>query len=180
VCVLGLSLVAPVAAQEASYSPQGGCPPGDTLLEPTGEWHCFSWEAPGTVPVTPVFLTGPYRIDVTDCSCPGDEFEIRVDGVAIGTTSPATNVDCLAEGIGDDADLCFADPAFSKGTFLLGPGTHQLEIVVTDNPNNAGVGAVRAFAQPAQAIPTLGFAGWLALVVLLGAISVWRLRRRAT
>ena len=78
-CVLGFVFVAPVASQQGNR-PEGGCDPVDPNLEASGEWHCFSWEAPGTPTATPVFLTGPYRIDVTDCSCPGDEFEVRVDG----------------------------------------------------------------------------------------------------
>ena len=188
--ISGLAFALAGAATFAQANSNGRGPEGDGCifssdLGPDGEWRCFNWgedrddEAPAgvVVPADPIFLTGPYQIEVTDCFCAGDIFQVRVDGVVIGTTSSVPNEsDCVpSEG---DLDSCFASPDFSKGTFYLGPGVHQLQVEVIQDPFNGGAAAIRAFAQPTQAIPTLGAWGLAALVLALAGASFLLLRRR--
>ena len=189
--VAALMAVAAVASAQNTPNPNLSSPGGPPVaciesgtLGPDGLWYCFQWgeenpAAPaGAVAIAdPVFLTGPYRVEITDCFCTGDVFQVRVDGVVIGTTSPSP-VDPDCQRGGGDLDACWADPDYSKGTFQLGPGSHELQIEVVQNPFGSGGAAVRAFAQPAQAIPTLGAWGLAALGLLLAGASFVLLRRR--
>jgi len=165
--------------------PEGeGCI-NDANLGPDGEWRCFDWPGDGggdapagvVVPSIPIFLTGPYKIEVTDCYCAGDVFQVRVDGVVIGTTSAVPDEDdCVPSS--SDFDACFASPDFTKGTFYIGSGTHEIQVEVIQDPFGGGTGGIRAFAQPTQAIPTLGQWGLAALVAALAGASLLLLRRR--
>ena len=92
---LAFALAGAVAFAQANSNSRG--PEGDGCiyssdLGPDGAWRCLDWpgggggEAPAGVVVSavPIFLTGPYKIEVTDAFCAGDVFQVRVDGVVIG------------------------------------------------------------------------------------------------
>lgn len=188
--ISGLAFALAGAATFAQANSNGRGPEGDGCifssdLGPDGEWRCFEWPEEGggdapagvVVPAVPIFLAGPYRIEVTDCFCAGDVFQVRVDGVVIGTTSAVPDEDDCDPSLGD-LDACFASPDYSKGTFYVGPGSHEVQVEVIQDPYGSGGGAIRAFAQPAQAIPTLGQWGLAALVAALAGASLLLLRRR--
>lgn len=185
--LLGLALSATAAwgavqGREAGVHPEGEpiCPiVSDGEIGPDGVWECFEWDVAeeGILDVaTPVFVTGPFRLEIVDCQVPGDQFQVRVDGSVVLTTAPVPD----APGAVYDPDACWADPQFSKGSVTLGPGEHAVQVEVIDFAGGftGGWGVIRGAAVPAQAIPALG--GWsLALLAaLLASVSFALLRRR--
>lgn len=167
--------------REGGVAPEGEpiCPVvSDAEIGPDGVWECFEWTAEeGILDVAiPVFLTGPFQLEIVDCQFPGDQFQVRVDGNVVLTTSTVAD----DGGPVYDPDACWADPRFSRGTVTLGPGEHALQVEVIDYAGEftGGWGVIRGAAVPAQAIPALG--GWsLALLAaLLASVSFALLRRR--
>jgi hypothetical protein len=184
--LLGLALLATAAqgavqGREAGVHPEGEpiCPVvSDGEIGPDGVWECFEWTAEeGILDVaSPVFVTGPFRLEIVDCQFAGDQFQVRVDGAVVltSTSVPDGGVPVY------DPDACWADPQFSKGSVTLGPGEHAVQVEVIDFAGGftGGWGVIRGAAVPAQAIPALG--GWsLALLAaLLASVSFALLRRR--
>lgn len=118
-----------------------------------GTWLSFGWlGAPGAHAFggfadyvgtmgTPVFSTrtcsffhtdpdcafsGAYTLTITDLFFDGDQFEVFDNGVSLGTTSVPTNTITTC---GDDPAAC-TGAAWTHGTFNLGAGSHQLDIVL--------------------------------------------------
>jgi hypothetical protein len=145
-----------------------------------GQWYCFNWSNPsvveGPVIATPVFVTGPNRVDVTDCQCAGDSFRVVVDGQVVGTT-PSVPPEPNCDRFSQDLDACFNDPAFSHASFQLGPGQHSVQIEVAETIFSGGSGAVRAH-RVIQAIPTLSQIGLAVFLLALLGASLFILRRR--
>jgi len=173
--------VAPPAARAAQVNevPDGRAPL-DALVY--GEWNLSGWDCQALpCPTTPTYQFTTYQptpLQVTDYQCVGDRFEVWDNGVLIGTTSaPGPFDDCFDEA--QTPDDGWADPRFSKGTFILPAGDHDIELVVVPGPFVDGSAAIRIEAPITQEIPTLS-GGMLALLALaLGGASFLLLRRRA-
>ena len=122
-----------------------------------GTWHEMSWSgfAPQPVdspePPWTFTATGPALLKVTDWACSGDRFEVFDFGVSLGETPPvADQQECFGS-----ADACYADPRFSSGTFLLGPGEHSITVTLirsalqaSGDPWGSGVGYFRVDEVP--------------------------------
>jgi hypothetical protein len=63
-------------------------------------------------------------LTVVDAGFAGDTFSITDNGVALGTTSAAGSN--YPTSIGLDFDAALASPLYSKGSFLLAPGSHTI------------------------------------------------------
>lgn len=99
-------------------------------------------------------------LSVTDSGLSGDRFEIFIDSVSVGQTSASGS---FGDGIGNNYDAAFADPRWSSGSYLLGPGVYSVDIFTTVSPFGGGGAALRvdtAIPEPA----TFGLLG----VALLG------------
>ena len=104
-------------------------------------------------------------LTVVDAGFAGDTFAVTDHGAALGATSavPAGTTD------GDvvfDFDAALADPAYSRGTWTLGPGSYAiggslLQSVTMDGaPLDATEGGIRlATSVPEPALPALLVAG---------------------
>lgn len=123
---------------------------------PPVAWQSFDFDtAPSTATVFSV-LTGAKgsTLEVTDAYCPGDRFAVYDNGTLIGTTSDVpTSPGCDGPDWTDSATTAFKDPAFSHGVFQLAPGSHEIEIDVTQNADDSdAVGS--AFYGYTGAVPT--------------------------
>lgn len=103
----------------------------------------FFWGGPGTVfaddgPFT-FTSASPTIVRITDDFCPGDRFRIYDNDVSLGETSDVETGGCVEQG----PDAAFANPAYSSGSFLLGPGSHSITIQVIANPFSGGRGYIR-------------------------------------
>lgn len=135
-------------------------------------WEFFSWSnGPGVWNSEGAFTFDvPFSTDlkVTDAALDGDQFEVYDGGFLIGTTSLPANDGAW---IGD-FDAAFADPRWSSGEYLLGPGAHSLTfktiLVPTGAPGGDAGFRVDAVV-PAPAAVVLG---------ILGVSLVGTLRRR--
>jgi hypothetical protein len=103
----------------------------------------FFWGGPGQPfndegPFT-FTSAGPVEVKVTDDFCKGDQFRIYDFGAPIGDTSAVPVGDCPMVG----PDAAYADPAYSSGSFPLGPGDHSITIQAIVNPFDGGQGYIR-------------------------------------
>lgn len=172
--------VAPLAARAAQVNvlPDGRAPL-DALVY--GEWNLSGWDCALPCALSPSYqftTYGPTPLQVTDFQCIGDRFEVWDNGVLIGTTSlPGTFDNCATDL--DTPDEGWADDRYSKGTFVLPAGDHDIQLVVLPGPFEDGTAAIRIEAPITQEIPTLSV-GMLALLALaLGGAAYLALRRRA-
>lgn len=85
-------------------------------------------------------------LSVTDCYCPGDTFQVFVDGVPlIVTQNPEAyaNVSCIAPYYIEDAWACFTGPYHSKSSSILNPGYHNITIATINSAVGGGTGFIR-------------------------------------
>ncbi|MFQ5740890.1 MAG: hypothetical protein ACE5JX_17955 [Acidobacteriota bacterium] len=116
-------------------------PVGADWFATTAVPPAFFWSAGFlTDPADGFQVAGPARIDVTDDFCPGDQFEVFVDGISVGTTSAVPSGTCLEVG----PQAAFDSPDYSSGSFDVGPGNHQIDIRVIVDPFGSGRGYIRA------------------------------------
>ena len=95
----------------------------------------YAGDPPWTFTVPEIGAT----LTVVDAAASGDVFEVYDSGTFIGSTSPAaTGVQC-----GFDPEVCLQNPAMSSGEFALGPGAHEITIVPSTSPYNAGTAYFR-------------------------------------
>lgn len=171
--------VAPPAAPAAQVNevPDGRAPL-DALVY--GEWNLSGWDCNLPCALSPTYQFTTYEptpLQVTDYQCVGDRFEVWDNGVLLGTTSVPSPIDDCATQV-NTPDEGWADARYSKGTFLLPAGDHDIELVVLPGSFEDGTAALRIEAPVTQAIPTLSV-GMLALLALaLGGASFLLLRRR--
>lgn len=104
----------------------------------------FFWS--GTIPVYsssgPFTFTSvvPVTMDVTDDFLKGDQFNVYDNTVLVGTTSLVA-VDATSPEVGPDA--AFADATYSSGSFILGPGSHSIDIEAIGASFTSGRGYIR-------------------------------------
>jgi hypothetical protein len=94
----------------------------------------------------------PTAIAVTDDFCPGDQFRIWDNGVAIGDTSFVPGGDCAELG----PDAAFASESYTSGCFIVDPGSHSVEIQVIVNPFGLGRGYIRVDTLDETICPAVG------------------------
>ncbi len=116
-----------------------------------------------------ITLGAPAYLRVVDSGFAGDVFSVTRNGNPLGVTSAATDTFALGLARGTtqaDFDAAFADDRFSRGSFLLGAGTHDISGLLrsTTAPFNATVGAL-------QLAPVPEPGGWALLLAGLGLIG---------
>jgi hypothetical protein len=133
-------------------------------LQPNGQWSAFDvdtsasnsggpeWIALSGDPLTFHFeLLKPTTLDVVDGGFSGDVFKVYDNNgtTLLGQTSSAVN-NSYPASVGLNFDAAFANSNYSKGSFLLGAGTHNITGLLwvsaldnTGQPIYASVGAVR-------------------------------------
>ncbi len=187
---LTLFLVALGAGLPAAWAQNGipaGGPPAPTPRVPIaigGGWSAtvavppaFFWSGQGAVFANDTYeFDGQGCVSVTDDFDAGDQFRIYDNMTALGDTSSPG----MASGeVGPDA--AYADPDYSSGTFVLGPGSHSISIEVIVNPFEGGRGYIRIdppgtspYCPSAPAVPGAGLAILLALLLLAGTLLMRR------
>jgi hypothetical protein len=142
----------------------------------TDTWYSFSFDAntgpllagvgvvPGAAtaptPAWELTLTRTHELFVVDLQLPGDQFELFNGSVSLGLTTAPT----LGQQCHEDISCAISDSSFSRGSFLLGPGSYS----ITGNrltptvlvAAGLGVFIVRAVPEPGTlALLGLGLAG---------------------
>ncbi|MCB1009819.1 MAG: IPTL-CTERM sorting domain-containing protein [Acidobacteria bacterium] len=162
-----------VAAQPANGP--AGPPDVDTA---SNLWLSFDWGEGEPTPTSADYVfAGPGTLRVVDAFCPGDRFEVYVNGNLVGTTSAPGVTDCDYPNETDDPEVAEQDPAYSSGSFDLGGGTHHVTVVTSVNPFEGG-GAFLRYDGPTLAIPTLSTWGFALLALALAAGGLLLVRRR--
>jgi hypothetical protein len=101
-----------------------------------GRWTHFQVAGTGSRSAVFTFSSDtPVLLRVTDAFCRGDEFRGFDRGFALfNTSSVATDPSCDDEPSVQSGAMAWADPSYSKGRFLLQPGSHRVRIQITDSP----------------------------------------------
>lgn len=111
-----------------------------TALTVDGGWTFFNDCAIGTPcpdgPFTFSIASGGACVNVTDAFLKSDEYTVSDNGQTLGATSTGVPDDGVSE---TDADLAFADPDYSSGTFVVGSGGHSIDVT-----RNAGLPGLAA------------------------------------
>ncbi len=129
------------------------------------------------------FYSGPWTytsasavaLDVTDLFVVGDAADVYVDGSYFGSTPilpdyAALGLDPFGASFTSDPNVAWTNPLFSKGTFILPAGTHDVTFSPTFIPTGFSDATIafRATAVPAPA--AAGLAG-------LAGLAAFRRRR---
>jgi hypothetical protein len=115
-------------------------------------------------------LSGPAFLKVTDAFYTGDRFDITINGVDQGPTSPRT-FDVVYT---DSFDSAFHNPSFSSAYYYLPDGSYTVTGLAINSPYGSGAGGIELSSN----IPEP--AGWaLMLTGLAGVGGMARNRRRA-
>jgi hypothetical protein len=135
----------------------------DSLSAASGglEWISL---ASGSALTFSVTLTAPAYLTVVDGGFAGDRFQIFDNNVLVGETSLAVNT--YPTSVGTNFDAALANPNFSRGTYFLDAGVHNisglLSLSALDDANapiDATVGALRVAPVPLPAAGLLFFFG---------------------
>jgi hypothetical protein len=115
------------------------------------------------------------QLTVVDAVFAGDTFKVYNGSSLLGSTSavPVASYDPAAIGVAD-FDAALADPAFSRGQFLLGAGTYSVigmldqSLLLNGQPLNATLGGIRlsiaAIPEPDSLALLLAGLGLMAVV----------------
>jgi hypothetical protein len=111
-------------------------------------------------------------LQVTDAYRKGDRFEVLVNGIFSFVTSAVE----LGEGSVSNPDAAFADPTYSSGQVLLGPGAYRVDIFAAASPYGSGGAYVQVVTAriPGPEVPEPST--WALAAVGLGAVAVFRRR----
>jgi hypothetical protein len=157
-------------AARAEYNGHIPTAPGnDPPLPIDGGWQEFQFGVVGSYDTEGAYtFTGPALLIVTDAFIVGDQFAVYDNGVLLGDTSVPNDTNPNLEV--DNPNAAYANPVFSSGSWLLGPGDHSITIESIESPEGAG----GAFLQAECATPEP------ATIVLLGlgAIGAAGIARR--
>ena len=148
----------------------------DVALEADGAWRPFAidallappamrlgWVDDAGMPLTFSFAVGAGlsgTLTVVDAAIAGDTVAVTNFGSALGATSsvPAGSFEASTD-IGLDYDAALADPSFSRGVFMLAPGSYRIggsllqSVTLGGLPLDATAGALRLTFAPVAAIP---------------------------
>lgn len=129
------------------------------------------------------FFSGPWsytsgsavQLDVTDIFVVTDAFSVYVDGNLVGSTAIlpdyfALGVDPFGTTFQSDPNLAWTDPNFSKGSFLLPAGTHDVTFQSIYIPTGFGDSTIAFRANVIPAPAAAGLAG-------LAGLAAFRRRR---
>jgi len=131
----------------------------DPAIAPGSGWTEFEFGEVGAVDFAGAFnftSSSPTVVSVVDSYLCGDEFEVFDNGTSIGRTSQVNGTTCPTPGSADivgEPETAFTDPAFSKGSFRLGPGSHSVTIVPTVAPWNEGAAYLRVAPGAGSSVP---------------------------
>lgn len=162
----------PVSIVRSSYLGAQAAP-----LAVNAGWSSFDFDGPGSewydfntfLPISFTFTqTDRALLNVVDGGLSGDRFQVFDGLTALGMTSAPGNGGALSYS--DDFDAAFADALWSKATFLLLPGSYEINGLATASPLGGGIGAVQLTVVP---VP-----GALALMLSGLAFAGAALRRR--
>jgi hypothetical protein len=139
-----------------------------------GSWHTFQFGGVGSSFNTTYTFTLPGLgvLTVTDAFLSGDRFDVTDFGSSLGATSIPTSLD---EQVNDDYDAAAADPRWSTGTYVLGPGSYSINGTVLVSPFGGGGAAMRVdtLRIQDQQVPEPALA-----LLAGGALAACGLRRR--
>ena len=128
--------------QRISKDASGRSPsiPMATALTIDGGWTFFNDCAIGTAcpdgPFTFSIASGGACVSVTDLFLKSDEYTVADNGLPLGSTSAGVPDDSVSQ---TDPDLAFADANYSSGTFVVGSGSHSIDVT-----RNAGLPGLAA------------------------------------
>ena len=83
----------------------------------------------------PYTFTGPGSVTVLDGYLDGDQFTVYDGTTLLGNTSTPVNDGTQCDG---DPAACYANADFSRATFDLGAGPHDINIVTLESPYDGG------------------------------------------
>ncbi|GMV25365.1 MAG: hypothetical protein AMXMBFR58_13960 [Phycisphaerae bacterium] len=112
----------------------------------------------------------PVSLDVTDLFVIGDEFSVFVDGGYVGSTPDQPEwsfytTDPFDPGFFEgDPNAAWARIEFSKGTFILPAGTHNVDFRSDAIPSGFNDATIAFRASPVPAPASLGLVGLAGLV----------------
>ncbi|MEC5386770.1 hypothetical protein VVD49_13630 [Uliginosibacterium sp. H3] len=166
---------------------------GATTVDLTadGQWHTFDVDSfsslsgglewidytDGSVLSFRINNSAPVLLTVADGGFAGDIFLVKDGNVSLGSTSAAVNN--YPVSIGLDFDSALSNPLYSKGSFVLAPGSHLITGVLTTSALSdfgaldATVGGVML-----QAVPEPAEWATLAAGLFLLSVTAQRSRRK--
>jgi len=97
----------------------------------------------------------PVRLRVVDAFCRGDRFRVFDHGVRVFVTTrvPADTEQSCGESAVGNPHVAWNDPSYSRGSLLLGPGSHSIRIQAIRSPFGSGTGFLKAIRKPGHAAP---------------------------
>lgn len=103
----------------------------------SGNWTSFTFGGVGSGAYEQPFTytsADQFFVTVLDGYISGDQFELLAGGSLVGTTTAPTSdlLHCY------EAEECLADNRFSRGTFLLGPGSYSFNVNTVLSPFDRG------------------------------------------
>jgi len=137
---------------------------GATAITADGLWHTFLFEgAESAWDLTFEFtLTETATLTVTDTYVSGDQFDVFNFDAYLGPTSTPT-----AQGaFTTDFDYAAANPEWSTGVWILGPGSYSIWGIAVQSPYESGAGGLK-LESGGDVVPIPG-AVWLLGSGLLG------------
>jgi hypothetical protein len=150
----------------ASVSLAVAAPASAATLSVDSQWTLFDFGSTGSAwfdlasgaPLTFSFtLTDAALLKVVDGGLTGDRFEVFNGATALGLTSLPG--DAGQASAFDDFDAAFADPRWSRASFLLAPGAYEIRGIATASPLDGGIGGVQLTVVPLPGALALALGG---------------------